>query len=160
GTAQRAGSSKSVEATIFNDGSGAFHVYFPAATPGTYTLTLTTNGAFELTRGDLTTVARTVQVVVTPATRDQELHAWIVTLIYLALPVRIGLLARYAISPKPYGTLVSSEGGGEEFARARRGPVARLFAPSAVSSAQMSMDPGLRFRFYRGGRITVQADGR
>jgi hypothetical protein len=160
GTAQRVGSAKTVEVTVVNDGSGAFHVYFPAATPGTYTLTLTTSGAFELTRGDLTSVVRTVQVVVTPSTRDQEIHAWIVTLIYLALLFLIGLLVRYAISPKPYGTLVSSEGGGEEFARARRGPVARLLAPAAVSSAQMSMDPGLRFRFYRGGRITVQADGR
>ncbi len=159
GTAQRAGSSTTVDATIVDDGNGAFHVYFPAATPGTYTLKLTTRGAYALTHGDLTTVALTVQVVVTPATQAQELHAWIITLIYLALLLLIGLLMRYAISPKPYGTLVSSEGGGEEFARARRGPVARLLAPSAVSSAQMSMDPGLRFRFYRGGRITVQAAG-
>jgi hypothetical protein len=160
GTAQQTGSKSTAQATITSGSNGAFTVYFPAATAGTYNLTLTTSGAYSLDHGDLTTVTRTVQVVVTPATQAQELRAWLLTLLYLAILIFIVLLIRVGISPQPFGVLQSTDGGGEEFARAKRGPLARLLAPSVVTSTQMHMDPGLRFHFYRGRRITVQASGR
>ena len=94
-----------------------------------------------------------------PASLVQEAVAWAITLLYLFIIVLIVLLMRYAFAQKPFGRLVSNDGGGgEEFARARRG-LAGLLHPSVVLSRQMGLDPGLIFRFHRGNRITVAGDG-
>lgn len=152
---RQGGSSASIPVTIANDGSGAFHLVFPSDASGAYAVALTTTGAFNISHGDLTHVTRTVLVTVTPATTQQELRAWAITALYLLLLILLLLLVRYSLAQKPFGMLVSADGsGGSEFARARRG-LAALFAPGAVTSRQMGLDPGLRFGFHRGGRITV-----
>jgi hypothetical protein len=159
GTATRQGGKDTVNVTVANDGNGGFHLFFPAGVSGTYVVTLAASGDFAHTHGDLTHVQRTVLVTLVPSTQAQELHAWGITLVYLILLLLLVLVTRALLAPKPFGMLMSSEGGGEEFARARRGPIAWLLAPAAVTSRQMGMDPGLRFRFFRGHRITVKAAG-
>jgi hypothetical protein len=154
-TRQGAGTAR-IPVTIANDGNGAFHLVFPSDASGTYAVALTTTGAFNISHGDLTHVTRNVLVTVTPATTQQELRAWAITALYLLLLIFLLLLIRYGLAQKPFGMLMSADGsGGSEFARARRG-LAALFAPGAVTSRQMGLDPGLRFGFHRGGRITVR----
>lgn len=154
-TRQGTGSAR-IPITIANDGNGAFHLVFPSDASGTYAVALTTTGAFNISHGDLTHVTRAVLVTVTPATIQQELRAWAITALYLLLLILLLLLIRYGLAQKPFGMLMSADGsGGSEFARARRGLTA-LFAPDAVTSRQMGLDPGLRFGFHRGGRITVR----
>jgi len=160
GVASRPGGGAKSDATILNDGNGAFRLLFPAGSSGTYNVALTSQGAYSDVHGDLTTATRIVQVTVTPATPAQEVRAWLVTAVYLFLLLLIVLVIRAILAPKPFGMLAGSDGGGEEFARARRGPLARLLAPSVVTSSQMGLDPGLRFRFHHGGRVTVRAAGR
>jgi hypothetical protein len=85
--------------------------------------------------------------------------AWAITLLYVALLVLLCLLIRYWWAPHPFGRLVSGDGGGgEEFARARRGAWA-LWQPSVVRSEHMGLGPGLRFLFGRGHRILVKGVG-
>lgn len=153
GTASRAGTSSQVPVTFENDGDGAFHLIFPSGANGTYTLALTTQGAYNISHGDLTSVTRQVDVTVVPNTPGQRLRAYLVTLFYLLVLVFLALLLRYILAPKPLGAVISTPGGADEFARARR-PWA-FFLPSIVKSSQMGLDPGLRFRFRRGGRISV-----
>jgi hypothetical protein len=156
GTATHAGSTSSVPVSVLNDSNGAFRLIFPSDASGTYRVNLTTSGAYNISHGDLTHVARTVLVTIVPATAPQELRAWLVTFIYLLLFALLLLVIRYAVAQKPFGMLVNSDGsGGSEFARARRG-VDALLAPGRVTSRQMGMDPGLVFGFHRGGRITVR----
>jgi hypothetical protein len=156
GTATHAGSTASVPVSVLNDGNGAFRLIFPSDASGTYRVNLTTSGAYNISHGDLTHVARTVLVTIVPATASQELRAWLVTFIYLLLFALLLLVIRYAVAQKPFGMLVNSDGsGGSEFARAQRG-VAALLAPGRVTSRQMGMDPGLEFGFHPGGRITVR----
>jgi hypothetical protein len=156
GTALRAGSKTAIPVTVANDGGGAFHVSFPSDASGAYAVVLTTQGTYAVSHGDLTHVTRTVNVTIAPATPQQELRAWLITLVYLLILAYLVLQLRYVLAPKPFGRLVSSDGsGGEEFARARRG-LAGFFAPSAVTSSQMELEPGLIFGFHRRGRITVQ----
>ncbi len=157
GVATRVGSKTTVPVQIVNDGGGAFHLIFPTDASGSYAVTLTTTGAYNIVHGDLTNATRTVLVTITPATSSQELRAWIITVIYLFLLLLIALVIRALSAPPLRGALVSSSGGGgEEFARARRGPVFWLLHPAEVLSEQMGLDPGMRFAFHRGGRITVQ----
>jgi hypothetical protein len=130
-------------------------VTFPSDASGAYAVVLTTQGTYAVSHGDLTHVTRTVNVTIAPATPQQELRAWLITLLYLLILAYLVLQLRCLLAPKPFGRLVSSDGsGGEEFARARRG-LAGFFAPSAVSSSQMELEPGLIFGFHRRGRITV-----
>jgi hypothetical protein len=155
GVATRVGGKTTAPVQVVNDGNGAFHLIFPTDASGTYHVTLTTTGAFNIAHGDLTHVTRTVQATITPATSSQELRAWIMTGIYLLLLILLMLVIRALSAPPLRGMLVSSDGGGEEFARARRSPVYWVLHPAAVLSEQMGLDPGLRFAFHRGGRITV-----
>jgi hypothetical protein len=154
GTATRAGSTTQVPVTFVNDGNGAFHLVFPSDADGAYTLALTTQGAYNVSHGDLTHVTRTVNVTIVPNTMSQRLRAYLFTLLYLLILAFIVLLIRYILAPKPRGAVVSTPGGADEFARARR-PLA-FFQPSIVESGQMGLDPGLRFRFGRGGRVSVR----
>lgn len=150
-----------VSVIVRNDGNGAFHVIFPAAASATYAVNLATSGAYGIAHGDLTHSTHNVQVTVAPAVFAQELRAWIITILYALALLLLALLTRAILAPHPAGMLVNSEGGGgEEFARARRNPVARLVRPSVVTSEEMGLDPGLRFRFHHGGRVTVQGAGR
>jgi hypothetical protein len=158
--AVRQGTKTSIPVQVVNDGGGAFHLIFPTDASGTYAVTLTTTGAYNIAHGDLTHVARTVLVTVTPATQNQEIRAWVITGVYLLLLILLVLIFRALSAPPLNGMLVSTGGeGGEEFARARRGPLFTLLHPTVVLSEQMGLDPGLRFRFHRGGRITVQGSG-
>lgn len=160
GVALRAGTTQQLPVTVVNDGGGAFHLLFPTGASGTYAVTLTTTGAFNISHGDLTHVVRTVQATITPATQSQEIRAWILTGVYLLLLILLILVVRALSAPAKVGMLASTSGdGGEEFARAKRGPLAALLHPNVVTSKQMGLDPGLRFRFHRGGRITVQGTG-
>lgn len=157
GVATRAGSSTQVPVTVVNDGSGTFHLFFPSDASGPYTVTLTTQGAYNISHGDLTHAARTVNVTILPPTTQQRLRAWGITIFYLLLLALLCLLVRYAFAEKPFGRLVGPDGsGGEEFARARRG-LAALLWPSRVTSEQMGLEPGLVFGFQRGRRIMVQS---
>lgn len=145
--------------TITRQDGGAFTALVPAASPGAYTLTLDTQGAFQDSHGDFGVTTRTAQVTLVPATLAQESVAWLITLLYAALLALLILLVRYWLSPHPFGRLVASDGGGgEEFARARRGLFA-LWQPSVVRSQQMGLGQGLMFRFARGGRILAQGVG-
>ncbi|MBF6591375.1 MAG: hypothetical protein IVW57_12730 [Ktedonobacterales bacterium] len=155
--ATRAGTKTTIPVSVVNDGNGAFRLIFPTNASGSYAVTLTTTGAYNIAHGDLTHVARTVLVTITPATGSQEARAWILTLVYLLLLALLFLVLRALTAPPLVGMLVNSSGdGGEEFTRARRGAVARLLHPTIVTSEQMGLDPGLRFRFHRGGRITLR----
>jgi hypothetical protein len=154
GTAVREGTTGQIPVTVVNDGGGAFHLIFPSDANGTYTLALTTEGAYNISHGDLTHVTRLVDVTLIPNTTAQRLHAYLVTLAYLLILVFLLFLVRYIVAPKPRGAIISSPGGADEFARARR-PQA-FFSPSTVDSGQMGLDPGLRFRFRHGGRILVR----
>lgn len=154
GSATRSGTTTKIPVTVVNEGGGAFHLIFPSDANGTYTLALTTAGAYNISHGDLTHVSRLVEVNLVPNTTAQRLHAYLVTLLYLLILVFLALLARYLLAPKPRGAIVSTPGGADEFGRARR-PGA-FFSPSTVESGQMGLDPGLSFRFARGGRIWVR----
>jgi hypothetical protein len=154
GTATREGSISQIPVTVVNDGGGAFHLIFPSDANGTYTLALTTEGAYNISHGDLTHVTRVADVTLIPNTTAQRLHAYLVTLAYLLMLAFFLLLVRYIVAPKPRGAIISTPGGADEFSRSRR-PQA-FFSPSTVDSGQMGLDPGLRFRFRRGGRILVR----
>lgn len=159
GAVSHAGAHGSVPLSVAPGSGGAFTASFPATTAGAYTLTLDTQGAFQDSHGDLGITTRAAQVTLVGATFAQELQAWLITLFYLALLVLAYLIGRYIISPHPFGRLVSGDGGGgEEFARSRRGAWA-LLSPSVVRSEQMGLGPGLRFHFKRGHRILVKATG-
>jgi hypothetical protein len=159
GSASRAGAHASAPLSVTPQQGGAFSARFPAATSGAYTLTLDTQGAFQDSHGDFGVTTRAAQVTVVPATLTQEGVAFAITLLYLALLTLLGLLIRYWLSPRPFGRLVSGDGGGgEEFARARRGAWA-LWQPSVVRSEHMGLGPGLRFLFGRGHRILVKGTG-
>lgn len=160
GAVSRAGAQTHPLLSIAPGANGAFTASFPATTAGAYTLTLDTQGAFQDTHGDFGVTTRAAQVSVVGATFAQETQAWLITLFYLALLVFAFLIARYILSPRPFGRLVASDGGGgEEFARSRRGPLWALLAPSVVRSEHMGLGPGLRFLFQRGNRILVKASG-
>ncbi|MGO8948646.1 MAG: vWA domain-containing protein [Ktedonobacterales bacterium] len=154
GTATRAGTTRQIPVTFVNDGGGAFHLIFPSDADGTYTLALTTQGAYDISHGDLTHVSRSVEVNLVPNTAAERLRAYLVTLFYLLILAFLALLFRYILAPKPRGAIISTPGGADEFGRARR-PQA-LFSPSTVESGQMGLDPGLSFRFARGGRVWVR----
>jgi hypothetical protein len=154
GIALREGTSSQIPVTVVNDGGGAFHLIFPSNANGTYTLALTTEGAYNISHGDLTHVTRLVDVTLIPNTAAQRLHAYLVTLAYLLMLAFLVLLVRYIVAPKPRGAIISTPGGADEFARARR--TQAFFSPGTVDSGQMGLDPGLRFRFRHGGRILVR----
>ena len=150
GTATRAGTTQPIPVTFVNDGGGAFHLIFPSQADGTYTLALTTQGAYDISHGDLTHVSRSVEVNLAPNTTAERVHAYGVTLLYLLILAFLALLVRYTVAPKPRGAIISTPGGADEFGRARR--TQAFFSPSTVESGQMGLDPGLRFRFGRGSR--------
>jgi hypothetical protein len=154
GTAILEGTTSQIPVTVVNDGGGAFHLIFPSDANGTYTLALTTEGAYNISHGDLTHVTRLADVTLIPNTAAQRLHAYLVTLAYLLVLAFFLFLVRYIVAPKPRGAIISTPGGADEFSRARR-PQA-FFWPSTVDSGQMGLDPGLRFRFRHGGRILVR----
>lgn len=159
GAVSHAGAHGSVPLAVAPGSGGAFTASFPATTAGAYTLTLDTQGAFQDSHGDLGVTTRAAQVTLVGATFAQELQAWLITIFYVLLIVLAYLIGRYIASPHPFGRLVSGDGGGgEEFARARRG-VWALLSPSVVRSEQMGLGPGLRFQFGRGHRILVKATG-
>ncbi|HET9979923.1 MAG TPA: hypothetical protein VFQ32_05750 [Ktedonobacterales bacterium] len=159
GTATRAGTKTAIPLHITTADNGRFTAAFTPGGDGQYALTFKTQGSFKDSHGDLGTTTRAVTLRTQPASLNQEAVAWAITLLYLFIIVLIVLLIRYAFAQKPFGRLVSNDGGGgEEFARARRG-LAGLLHPSVVLSRQMGLDPGLIFRFHRGNRITVAGDG-
>lgn len=159
GSAVGANSKNSVPLSVTKGENGAFSAAFAASQPGTYTVTLDTQGAFQDSHGDLGVTTRAAQVTLVNATLAEEARAWGITLVYLLILAFILLLIRYWLSPHPFGRLVASDGGGgEEFARARRG-LTWLFEPNVVYSQQMGLDPGVRFRFLRGGRILARGVG-
>lgn len=158
GTATRAGSKTAIPLHISTADNGRFTAAFTPGGDGQYALTFTTQGSFKDSHGDLGTTTRAVTLRTQPASLVQEAVAWAITLLYLFIIALTVLLIRYAFAQKPFGRLVSNDGGGgEEFARARRG-LAGLLHPSVVLSRQMGLDPGLIFRFHRGNRITVAGD--
>jgi von Willebrand factor type A domain len=159
GSATRSGSKAAIPLHISTADGGRFTAAFTPGGDGEYALTFKTAGSFRDSHGDLGTTVRVVTLTTQPASFAQEVVAWAITLLYLFLFVLIILLIRYALSQKPFGRLVSNDGGGgEEFTRARRG-VYGLLHPGAVLSQQMGLDPGLIFRFQRGHRITVEGNG-
>ncbi len=159
GLATRDGSKTAIPLHIAPGENGRFTAAFTPSGDGQYALTFRTLGSFKDSHGDLGTTTRTVALKTQPASLAQEAIAWAITLLYLAILVLIVLLIRYAISQKPFGRLVSNDGGGgEEFSRARRG-LFGLLHPGTVLSQQMGLDPGLIFSFRRGNRITVEGNG-
>ena len=159
GTATRAGAKTAIPLHITTADNGRFTAAFTPGGDGQYALAFQTRGSFKDSHGDLGVTTRAVTLRTQPASLVQEAVAWAITLLYLFIIVLLVLLIRYAFAQKPFGRLVSNDGGGgEEFARARRG-LAGLLHPSVVLSRQMGLDPGLIFRFHRGSRITVAGDG-
>ena len=159
GSATRSGSTTAIPLHISTADAGGFTAAFTPNGDGQYALTFKTQGNFKDSHGDLGTTTRAVTLRTLPASLVQEAVAWAITLLYLFILVLLVLLIRYAFSQKPFGRLVSNDGGGgEEFARARRG-VYGLLHPGTVLSRQMGLDPGLIFYFQRGNRITVAGDG-
>lgn len=159
GSATRAGSTTAIPLHISTADAGRFTASFTPNGDGQYALTFKTQGSFKDSHGDLGTTTRTATLHTQPASLVQEAIAWAITLLYIFILALIVLLIRYALSQKPFGRLVSNDGGGgEEFARARRG-VYGLLHPGTVLSRQMGLDPGLIFHFQRGARITVAGDG-
>lgn len=159
GTATRDGTKTTIPLHVAPGDNGHFTAAFTPNGDGQYTLTFKTEGSFKDSHGDLGTTTRTVALKTQAASPVQEAIAWAITLLYLFILVLIVLLIRYAVSQKPFGRLVSNDGGGgEEFARARRG-VYGLLHPGTVLSQQMGLDPGLIFHFQRSNRITVEGSG-
>ncbi|HEX6543522.1 MAG TPA: vWA domain-containing protein [Ktedonobacterales bacterium] len=159
GSATLAGSKVAIPLRISSGESGHFTAAFTPASDGQYALAFKTSGSFKDSHGDLGTTTRAVTVRTQSASLPQEAIAWAITLLYLFMLIVIALLIRYTFAQKPFGQLVSNEGGGgEEFVRAHRG-VYGLLHPGTVLSQQMGLDPGLTFRFHRGGRITVAGSG-
>jgi hypothetical protein len=154
------GGRSSVPLIITQHGGGAFTAAFPATASGGYTLTLDTQGSFQDSHGDLGVTTQTARVIVVQAPVFwQEMIAWLITLLYVALLLLLVLVVRCWLSPRPFGRLVASDGSGAaEFARARRG-VWALLQPSEVRSERTELGPGLKFVFGRGHRILVKAAG-
>ncbi len=159
GSVTHAGAHSSAPLTVSRQSGSAFTATFPASASGAYALTLNTQGAFQDSHGDFGVTTRAAQVMVVPASLAQEVIAWLISALYVALLVLLFLVARYWLSPRPFGRLVANDGsGGAEFARARRGAWG-LLQPGVVRSQQMGLGPGLKFRFGRGGRILAQGAG-
>jgi hypothetical protein len=82
GTAQRQGSSETVPITLRNANCGAFHVIFPSSAQGTYLISFQTAGSFKDSHGDFGPTTRHALLTFTPATWQQELRAWLWSLLY------------------------------------------------------------------------------
>jgi hypothetical protein len=160
----RDGTSGGIAATVHNDGGGRFRVQFIAPADGGYTIIFKTSGAFKDSFGDLGTTSRGVHITISAATFGQEGQAWGLTLLYLLCLLFLYLLARFVLTPHPFGGWVSNhEGvmaGRGYFKRAHRGPVQWFLHRNQLYSQQAGMPPGLHLRFQRGSGIEVQPAGR
>lgn len=148
-------SSAPVAVRVENDGGGKFHLIFPVASAGTYEVTITTQGEFSNVHGDLTHVTRVVVVTLGAPTVAEQVRAWTITGVYVLILIFLILLARYLLSPRPFGVLAGRHGE-EPFRRWRWNG---FFRPSSISSSRVGLEPGLRFYFSRGGRIAVKGEG-
>ena len=158
------GSKQPVPVDVFQDGDGRFHVLFPSVDSGTYQVQFTTTGNFKDTHGELSTVMRSVQVQVVPATFGQEMGAWTKTLLYLALALFLFLLVRFFLISPPFGEWVRLQSATpvdqRGFSRVRRDPISAFVSRNVVKSRQVGLASGLQFRFRRGNVIETRAAGR
>ncbi len=159
----RSGASASSQAIVNNNDNGRFNLQFSATRSGPYILNLSTSGTFADTLGDFGTTQRNVYVNAVSATPFQEGLAWLITLIYIGVLVMLINIFRFVLSPHPFGGWIRSQdgniAGSFSFKRARRSPYQWYFHPSLVYSRQVSMPPGLLFRFRHGKGIEVRPDG-
>ncbi|HUY75151.1 MAG TPA: vWA domain-containing protein [Ktedonobacterales bacterium] len=169
GVATRDGTNKSVAVQIINDASGHFKVIFPAPVSGDYTITFHTRGVFSDTHGDFGVTTRQVHLVVQPATIQQEVIAWLITLgaypliawliyfIFLGRPLTPGPRGSWQREPvDPQG----SEGSGR-FERARSRSFLRWFFHRdwRTSREAFGDNPGAILVFGR-NTIMARSDGR
>lgn len=165
GSATRIGTKASVPLTVVNDGTGRFHVLFPATVSGDYAITFTTNGTFKDSHGDLTTFDRVVHVTVQPAPLFWlVILAFLKTLVYGMVIYLLYKLVGLAVAAKPQGVWRRSDDGDAtqvgDFSRIRnRGPLQAFTQPNVVYSQQVGMPRGLLLRFKHGGAIEVEPQG-
>jgi hypothetical protein len=156
------GSGKSILVTIVNAGGGLFHIQFPASANGLYLVSFQTSGNFSDSHGDFGTTQRTIRLSIIPATVSQEIHAWLLTVLYLLALFFLIFLGRYIIWPHPSGEWIGSQGGDivgrSNFARAKRNWLRAFFKPGLLYSREAKMPKGLRLHFRRGS-IEVQKEG-
>jgi hypothetical protein len=169
GTAVNQSSKQSELITFVNDGSGHFHILFPATHSALYALNLTTTGTFGDSHGDLFTIPRQANLTVQQAPMRLELVAWAWTILYLLILAYLVFLARNRITPGPYGnwtysTVMAStfdldQSGASDFTRAHRPIWQRFFQRNVIFSHQAKLPGGLKFTFHYDKTITITPHG-
>lgn len=158
-----AGSSNSIPVSVINDGNGRFHLLLPSATSGTYLLTFETSGSTANSHGDFGQTRQTIQITLISATLWQELHAWLLTIIYLLCLLFLFYLARWFVYPHPQGNWLRYHEGeiveNADFRRASRNPWQGFIHRDWLYSRQARMPAGVHFRFRHSGGIEARAEG-
>ncbi|GLV54415.1 hypothetical protein KDH_12620 [Dictyobacter sp. S3.2.2.5] len=143
--------------------NGQFQLLVPVTGSGIYTLQFQTQGQLKDSYGMTISSLRKIEVSERMATPLQEGIAWLFTIAYAYLAF---LVIRFVIGvtyPHPSGSWSSSRYGeldGKNIRQAHRTLFQWFFHPDQLTSRQLGMPAGLRFRFLRGGVIKARAEGR
>ncbi|HLY29437.1 MAG TPA: vWA domain-containing protein, partial [Ktedonobacterales bacterium] len=167
GTATLNGSNTSVPITVVNDGGGQFHVLFSAPQDGVYTIHFHTAGSFKDSHGDFGLVDRTAQLSVVGASLTEEIIAWVITLLYVAIVGFIVILVRFALLPAPGGRYQTTTGAHEATGqppmpralKTGRGLFAMLGRRNLLTSKVAFGKEGAEMLFGYGGGVEARAIG-
>lgn len=151
-----------VQITQGSNGNFEAQIYPPST--GLYEIVFQTSGTFKDSQGSFGPTVRCLYAVVAPPTYDQGLHAFSVTVIYLAILAFLIFLVRFWATPRPYGQWVRDIGSVSEsnrsFVNAHRvNPLQWFFKRNYLYSRQAGMPRGLEIRFRWGKRIDVRPSG-
>lgn len=146
-TAINANTNKAVPVAVVNDGAGRFRLRFPPLVSGLFNVAFKTSGSFEDSHGDWSTTFQRVVLTITPATPFQTALAWLITGIYLSIPL---LLLNFLARPAPLGYYRDPTGALRRFTT-RRSLVNLLLRRNRLSRA-IGGRPGLQVRITRKGK--------
>ncbi len=155
GTANPTGSSHAVPVTFVNGSCGTFQAQFPTGTSGGFTINFETSGTFQDSHGDFLPTARQVQLRVISASSGDEIHAWVLTALYLLLLIVLALLVRaYGFLPSPAAQFYTdSPDKPRQFAVNPISAWRVLFHRNVVQNPIQGI-PGIEVRVTRSGRRT------
>jgi hypothetical protein len=173
GTATQDGTSATVPVTVQNDGNGYFRVFFPASAKGSYHLTLTAQGAYKDSYGALGTASSPIGVTVGTPSLIDELRAWAITLLYLAVLATFIVFfiygpINYAARAKPHrgARLVDIAMNMRAQSRSQLDnglpliwhgwSLRRYFAPNVLPAGELSLPNNLSFVYRRGNEVAVR----
>jgi len=167
GTATLNGANTSVPISIVNGGGGQFHVLFSAPQDGTYTVHFQTAGSFKDSHGDFGATDRTAQLSVVGATLLQEIIAWVITLVYLAIIALIVIVIRFFLMPAPGGRYQTATAANATASmpttprtlKTTRGVVPMLLWRNVLTSKTAFGKDGAELKFGYGGSVEARRKG-